>query len=66
MALTIAVAAGFMVLAFAMIGIRMFLIKGGEFRGTCSSNNPLLVDKVGNCSVCGGDMSKCESKSAAA
>lgn len=61
--MTILISAGFMTLAFAMIGIRMLLIKGGEFRGTCSSNNPLLADKTGSCSVCGGDMSKCESAS---
>lgn len=61
--LTIIIGGGFMALAFAMIGIRMLLLKDGEFRGTCSSNNPLLADKTGNCSICGGDMNKCENSS---
>ena len=49
-----------MLLAFGMIGIRNLLVKGGEFRGTCSSNNPMLASKTGTCSVCGGDVAKCE------
>lgn len=53
-----------MLVAFGLIGIRLLLLKDGEFRGTCSSNNPLLADKTGSCSVCGGDMSKCESNQA--
>ena len=58
---TVVIAALAMVLAFGMIGIRMLLVKNGEFRGTCSSNNPVLASKTGTCSVCGGDMAKCES-----
>jgi len=30
-----------------------YIIKKREFRGTCSSNNPMLADKFGSCSVCG-------------
>lgn len=30
-----------------------YLIKGREFRGSCASNNPLLKDKFGSCTVCG-------------
>lgn len=62
--LTVIIGGGAMLIAFGMIGIRMIFLKNGEFRGTCSSNNPLLADKTGSCSVCGGDMSKCESKQA--
>jgi len=40
-------------LVFAGIGIRMLLVKGGEFRGTCAQNNPYLTKEIGNCSVCG-------------
>jgi hypothetical protein len=40
-------------LAFVMIGIRMFFVKGGEFRGTCSSNNPMLQKEGVDCPVCG-------------
>jgi hypothetical protein len=39
--------------AFAMIATRILLVKDGEFRGTCSSNNPYLKDQLGECTVCG-------------
>jgi len=44
---------------FGTFGISFFLINirhiftGNEFRGTCSSNNPMVKDKFGNCNVCG-------------
>ncbi len=39
-------------IAFALINIR-HLVTGNEFRGTCSSNNPMLKNKIGDCEVCG-------------
>jgi hypothetical protein len=39
-------------ISFLMINIR-HLVTGNEFRGTCSTNNPMLKSKVGECSVCG-------------
>jgi hypothetical protein len=42
-----------MSIAFAMIATRIILVKNGEFRGICSSNNPMLKNAVGECSVCG-------------
>ena len=42
-----------MALVFAGIGIRMLLVKDGEFRGTCAQNNPYLKKEIGNCTVCG-------------
>lgn len=30
-----------------------YIFKKREFRGSCSSNNPMLSDKFGSCSVCG-------------
>ena len=39
--------------AFAMIATRILLVKDGEFRGTCSSNNPYLKNELGECTVCG-------------
>lgn len=57
---TVIIGGGLMTLAFAMIGIRLLVLKNGEFKGTCSSNNPLLADKTGSCTICGGDLSKCE------
>ena len=38
--------------AFALINIR-YLVVGKEFRGTCSSNNPMLKDQIGDCKLCG-------------
>ncbi len=40
-------------LAFAMIATRILLVKDGEFKGTCSSNNPYLKNQLGECTVCG-------------
>ncbi len=40
-------------LAVVGLSLRILLVKGGEFRGTCATNNPMLKDKVGNCTVCG-------------
>ena len=41
-------------LVFAGIGLRILLVKDGEFRGTCATNNPMLKNQVGECTVCGG------------
>lgn len=39
---------------FAMIGIRIIFVKDGEFRGSCSSNNPFKErNPEARCSVCG-------------
>ena len=39
-------------LSFIMINIR-HIVTGQEFRGTCSSNNPMLKKDLGECSLCG-------------
>jgi len=38
--------------SFLLINLR-HIIKGEEFRGSCSSNNPLIKDQFGNCTICG-------------
>lgn len=38
--------------SFALINIR-HILTGNEFRGTCSSNNPMLKNEIGECTVCG-------------
>ncbi len=43
----------FLGLAIAGIAVRLIFLKGGEFRGTCSSNNPMLTNSIGECTVCG-------------
>jgi hypothetical protein len=40
-------------IAFALIATRIILIKDGEFKGTCATNNPMLKNEIGECSVCG-------------
>ncbi|GAB4378234.1 MAG: hypothetical protein Kow0075_07910 [Salibacteraceae bacterium] len=40
-------------LAIAGIAIKIWSKKDGEFSGTCASNNPLLKDGDGSCTVCG-------------
>ncbi|MCO6491060.1 MAG: hypothetical protein J5I98_21765 [Phaeodactylibacter sp.] len=39
-------------LSFALINIRQ-IFTGQEFRGTCATNNPMLKNQIGECSVCG-------------
>lgn len=37
----------------AALGIRMFFDSKAEFRGGCASNNPMLRNEIGECTVCG-------------
>jgi hypothetical protein len=43
---------GFFGISILMINLR-HLITGQEFRGSCASNNPMLKNQLGECSVCG-------------
>ena len=38
--------------SFVLINLRQ-VVTGKEFRGTCASNNPMLKDQLGECSLCG-------------
>lgn len=48
-----------LVIIFGVFGISFLLINlrqvvtGQEFRGTCASNNPMLKNEIGECTVCG-------------
>lgn len=44
---------GLLALAFAGIAIKIWAKKGGEFAGTCASNNPLLQEEGVACGLCG-------------
>ena len=35
------------------LGLRMLVVKNGEFRGGCATNSPFLKNQVGDCQVCG-------------
>jgi hypothetical protein len=39
-------------LSFMMINLRQ-IVTGQDFRGTCASNNPMLKNEIGDCTVCG-------------
>lgn len=39
-------------ISFILINIR-HILTGNEFRGTCATNNPMLKNQIGDCTVCG-------------
>lgn len=39
-------------LSFIMMNIR-HIVTGQEFRGSCASNNPMIKNEIGECTVCG-------------
>ncbi len=39
-------------ISFILINIR-YIATGNEFRGTCASNNPMIKNNMGECTVCG-------------
>jgi len=44
----------FAFVSLAVIAMNIgFILKKREFRGSCSSRNPMLADKFGACPVCG-------------
>lgn len=50
---TILLAVTLLGLAVFGLGMRIVFVKGGEFRGSCASNNPMLKNELGECTVCG-------------
>ncbi len=51
--LVILITIGLLALGFAGIAIKIWAKKGGEFAGTCASNNPLLEKEGATCGLCG-------------
>ncbi|MCG8578114.1 MAG: membrane or secreted protein [Flavobacteriales bacterium] len=47
------IAIGLLGLGFAGIAVKIWAKKGGQFAGTCASNNPVLNAEGESCSVCG-------------
>lgn len=41
------------IIAFFLFSVRLLFVKGGEFRGSCASNNPMLQKEGVVCGVCG-------------
>ncbi|MBD3638873.1 MAG: membrane or secreted protein [Crocinitomicaceae bacterium] len=44
---------GLLAVGFAGIAIKLWAKKGGEFNGTCASNNPMINGDGETCSFCG-------------
>jgi hypothetical protein len=40
-------------IGFALMALRILLVKGGEFKGTCANNNPFMQKQGVTCGVCG-------------
>lgn len=51
--LTILLGIGILAISFAGIAVKIWAKKGGEFAGTCASNNPLVQEEGGSCGFCG-------------
>ncbi len=44
----------FIIFGFSIILMNIrHMVTGKEFRGSCASNNPMLKNQLGDCSVCG-------------
>jgi hypothetical protein len=50
--ITLGIIFSFMLVSILLINLRHWII-GEPFRGTCSSNNPMLKDQLGECTLCG-------------
>ena len=58
---------GLLALAFAGIAIKIWAKKGGEFAGTCASNNPVLQEEGAACGLFGArPEEQCKNDEAAA
>ncbi len=51
--ITVLLAIVLLALAFAGIAIKIWAKKGGEFAGTCASNNPMVQKEGASCGLCG-------------
>lgn len=49
---TLSIIFGTFLISFLLINIR-YIVTKQEFRGTCATNNPMLKNKIGDCTVCG-------------
>ncbi len=50
---TILIAIAFMLVAAALISVRLFFVKNGEIRSGCAGKNPLLAKEGVACGICG-------------
>jgi hypothetical protein len=50
---TVLLGIGFIALFFILMSVRLIFVKGGQFKGTCASQNPHLNKEGESCSYCG-------------
>lgn len=50
---TLILTLGVLTLVVLGFSIKMLFKKDGEFKGGCASNNPMLVNEIGECGACG-------------
>lgn len=50
---TILLGIGFVAIFFIFMSVRLILLKDGEFKGTCASQNPFLNKEGEACGFCG-------------
>lgn len=53
MLLVVVLTVAFTLLAVALLGVRLLLVKGSSFRGTCAGNSLYLQNEGVVCGVCG-------------
>lgn len=51
--ITFLFALGVFALFFALMSVRLFFVKNGEFRGTCATQSPYLAKEGIICGYCG-------------
>ncbi len=51
---------------FLFVGVRVFFLKNGEMRGTCSSQSPFLNKEGITCDLCGKPTTDCPNNNAEA
>ena len=49
---TLVIIFGVFAVSFVLINLR-HVVTGKEFRGTCATNNPMIKNQIGECTVCG-------------
>ncbi len=52
---------GVLALFFILMSVRLILVKGGEFRGTCASQSPWLNKEGATCGYCGKTLTASDS-----
>ena len=60
---TVLLSVGIFGIFFLFVGVRVFFLKNGEMRGTCSSQSPFLNKEGITCDLCGKPTTDCPNNS---